>query len=176
MSSNTPIGWADDSANLWWGCFEPAPETGCKNCYARELAKRYGWDVWGRNAPRRMLPSAFDSLKKFQKRAKEEGKRRRVFVNSMSDLSEILPIDHSQFHEMAEARRIFFENVSAGEYPDLDLIWLTKLIGNVPKLVPPPWMLDKWPANLWLVPTLTNQPEWTATCESSWTFPRRFAV
>lgn len=157
MAENTKIGWADDSVNLWWGCVEVGP--GCDNCYARELAKRYGHDVWGVNAPRRIIASAFDSLAKFQKRAQEEGWRRRVFVNSMSDLAEILPYRHPQHREINSVRCQFMANLEYGRYPNLDLIWLTKRIGNVHKVVPANWMDGDWPENLWLLASITDQKE-----------------
>lgn len=162
MSKDTKIGWADDSVNLWWGCVEVSSEPkggGCDNCYARELAKRFGHDVWGNDKPRRMLPNAFKQLDRSQALAVKEGRRRRVFVNSMSDLAEILPKEHSNAKEMDIARDRFFNGCDDGRWPDLDLIWLTKRIGNVPKLVPPHWMEGEWPANLWPVLTIVNQYE-----------------
>lgn len=162
MSENTKIGWADDSVNLWWGCVEVSSEPkggGCDNCYARELSKRFGHDVWGNDKPRRMLPNAFKQLDKSQAKAVKEGRRRRVFVNSMSDLAEILPESHPNAKEMETARDRFFNGADEPRWPDLDLIWLTKRIGNVAKLVPPHWMDGAWPANLWLVPTIVNQYE-----------------
>ena len=162
MAENTKIGWADDSVNLWWGCVEVSSEPrggGCDNCYARELSKRFGHDVWGNDRPRRMLPSAFKLLDRCQARAVKEGRRRRVFVNSMSDLAETLPQSHPQSKAIDDARRGFFGNIVQGCYPSLDLIWLTKRIGNVPKVVPRDWMEGLWPKNLWLVPTIVNQHE-----------------
>lgn len=161
MSTNTKIGWADDSVNLWWGCVEVSSEPkggGCDNCYARELSKRFGHDVWGNDKPRRMLPNAFKQLDKSQALAVKEGKRRRVFVNSMSDLAETLPPTHPNWGEVNRARDVFFRRID--DWPDLDLIWLTKRIGNVAKIVPPAWLDGAWPENLWLVPTIVNQYEY----------------
>lgn len=157
MAKDTKIEWADDSVNFWWGCVEVGP--GCDNCYAREWAKKCGRDVWGAYEPRWVLPKAFARLKSFQAQAAAEGKRRRVFLNSMSDLAEILPVIHPQFDEIRKVQHAALLEMGSGKYPDLDLIWLTKRIGNVAKVVPAGWLEGKWPANLWMVPTITNQKE-----------------
>lgn len=157
MAEKTGIEWADDSANFWWGCVRVGP--GCDHCYAETLAERWGHKVWGTDAPRREMPNAFTALAKIQAKAKAEGKRRRVFINSMSDLAEILPEGHPQKERLADIAWRFFIEVEQGAYPDLDLIWLTKRIGNVAKIVPPGWMKWNWPNNLWLLATVVNQKE-----------------
>lgn len=50
MSEKTKIEWANSTASPWTGCTEASP--GCANCYARAMAKRYGWCEWGNGKPR----------------------------------------------------------------------------------------------------------------------------
>lgn len=156
MAENSKIEWCDHSVNWWWGCVEVGP--GCDNCYARELSKRWGFDVWGTDKPRREMPNAFKEIAKFQRKAKAEGKKRTVFINSMSDLAELLPVTHPSARFMYEARSKFMQE-TVHECPDLIFIWLTKRIGNVPKIVPSEWMQGDWPASVWLVPSIVNQKE-----------------
>ena len=40
---NSKIEWCDHTVNLWWGCTEV--HEGCDNCYAKNLAKRYGQEL-----------------------------------------------------------------------------------------------------------------------------------
>ena len=44
MGKYTSIEWCDHSWNPWLGCLEVSP--GCDHCYARELARRFGRQVW----------------------------------------------------------------------------------------------------------------------------------
>lgn len=53
MGEKTGITWTDHTFNPWWGCVEVSP--GCDHCYARTDAKRYGHDVWGKDAGRRFF-------------------------------------------------------------------------------------------------------------------------
>lgn len=51
MSEKTKIEWADSTASPWTGCTPVS--AGCDHCYARTLAKRYGWSQeWGAGVPR----------------------------------------------------------------------------------------------------------------------------
>ena len=51
MSERTRIEWADSTASPWTGCTPVS--AGCANCYARTLARRYGWSQeWGAGVPR----------------------------------------------------------------------------------------------------------------------------
>lgn len=52
MGENTKIEWADHSWSPWRGCTKVSP--GCANCYAEELANRFGptWGGWGKGAER----------------------------------------------------------------------------------------------------------------------------
>lgn len=83
MGSKTGIAWTDATVNFWWGCTKVSP--GCTNCYAATLSKRYGFDEWGPGKPRRQIKSVAGTVRKIVARAKSEGRRLRVFTNSMAD-------------------------------------------------------------------------------------------
>ena len=61
MSATTKISWADSTINAWTVCTERS--AGCQNCFARELAKRYGWgNGWGKGVPRHKFKGAMKNL------------------------------------------------------------------------------------------------------------------
>lgn len=47
---NSKILWTDHTFNPWIGCAKVSE--GCAHCYAETLTKRFGKDVWGRDAAR----------------------------------------------------------------------------------------------------------------------------
>lgn len=128
MAERTAIAWADGTVNFWWGCVEVSPA--CANCYAREFAdKRLHRVKWGKGEPRLWIESAPDTLAKIARRARTEGKRLRVFVNSMSDIFDA-EVDPSW-------RRKAFDYIRA--YPDLDFLLLSKRLENAPAMLPEDW-------------------------------------
>jgi protein gp37 len=81
------IEWCDDTVNAWWGCTKVSP--GCAHCYAETIAKRVGRDVWGPAAARWLrVEAAIRELDAIATRSDREGRPRRVFMQSMSDLFE----------------------------------------------------------------------------------------
>lgn len=84
MGKETGIGWTTSSFNPWWLCTEVSP--GCDNCYARVLAKRYGYG-WGKGVPRRVMSDAYwrEPLK-WNRLAAASGEPWRVFCASMADV------------------------------------------------------------------------------------------
>src|SRR2546421_265721 len=67
------IGWSP-----WKICTEVSP--GCDHCYARELAKRYGWGAWGKGQPRLRTSAAYwRQPLVWDRKAAAAGVRRRVF-------------------------------------------------------------------------------------------------
>lgn len=87
MGSDSGIGWTDDTVNGWWGCQKVSPA--CSNCYAEGFAKRTGKDVWGSSADRMIrVDAAIRELHKIAARGDREGRPRRVFMHSMSDIFE----------------------------------------------------------------------------------------
>jgi protein gp37 len=120
---DTAIEWADDTFNGWWGCTEVGP--GCDHCYARELSRRYGKDVWGPGKERSRNSAKYweDEPKKFERAAISIGRRRRVFFNSMSDVFDA---------EVSQQWRIdLFNRILRTSY--LDWLLLTKRIGRAVK-------------------------------------------
>jgi protein gp37 len=87
MGSDSGIGWTDDTVNAWWGCTKVSPA--CSNCYAEGFARRTGKDVWGPSADRLIrVDAAIRELHKIAARGDREGRPRRVFMHSMSDIFE----------------------------------------------------------------------------------------
>ena len=151
MGKETAIEWADATVNLWWGCTKVGP--GCDHCYAETWAGFTGFKgIWGPGAPRRKIKSAVSTLmnlaldhEKFQA---EHGRRRRVFVQSMSDI----------FDNEVEPSWIE-EALGACERADLvNIMLLTKRISNVSKMIPIGWR-SFWPKHIGLMVTVVNQEE-----------------
>jgi protein gp37 len=84
VAEKTIIGWTTHTWNLAWGCEKISP--GCLHCYADTLSSRYGHDVWGKGKARRTFGAKhWDEPLKWNREAKAEGVRRRVFCSSMTD-------------------------------------------------------------------------------------------
>lgn len=155
MAENSAIEWTEHTFNIAWGCDKVSPA--CKHCYAESLAKRYGFDVWGKDKPRRVLSDAYwrEPLK-WNKAAEKAGKVARVFCSSMADVFE----DHPT---LAGQRARLWPLIKST--PWLRWLLLTKRPENVWTMVPEEW-LDRWPANV--------LPGFTAE-DQEW-FDRRFAA
>lgn len=149
MAQDSEIAWTDDTHNLWWGCVERGP--GCANCYARALATRCGWDVWGPAKPRRIFGAAHArDLVKYQGLAIEQGASRRVFVGSMMDLAE----------ERRDTGRIVRDFLaSVGLYDGLDFLLLTKRPEHYRQIFRDAWPSGRAPANVWIGCTAVTQGE-----------------
>lgn len=145
MGRDTKIGWCDHTFNVVWGCTEISP--GCKHCYAREWAARFGTH-WGDDAARRTMgdkkwaePLAWD------RQAQAAGVPALVFCGSMFDIWENHP------GVRRECERL---------WPLIDkcqwLIWLllSKRPGNALEFAPPAWR-GGWPDNVWAMTTIENQ-------------------
>lgn len=152
MAELTKISWCDHSFNPWTGCSKIGP--GCDHCYAESWAKRSGIVQWGPDAARRRtsgqtwaMPLKWNAQHEAFER--EHGRRQRVFCASLSDI----------FDNQAppQWRRDAFDVMV--HTPHLDWLLLTKRVGNVEKMVPPAWMGDGWPRNIWLGATIVNREE-----------------
>lgn len=146
VGENSKIEWCEHSLNWWIGCESVSP--GCLHCYARDWAKRYGWDFdvrkqttlqtrmkvfkWNVNAPAFIL---------------EHQRRPRVFVNSLSDV-----FDNQVPQDWRDS---LFRTIR--QCHNLDFLLLTKRIGNARKMLPHDWG-DGWP-NVWLMATICTQEE-----------------
>lgn len=165
MAENTKIEWADHTVNLWWGCAKV--HAGCKNCYAEKWSNRKMHDdtvLWGENAPRRLIKSAFSDLTKFQNKAKKENKMVRVFCGSMMDIFEDTkelvnptqepgkPITHT--HQL---RDILFHMIDIGMFPNIEFLFLTKRPKNISKMILSQWVDVGVPLNVWFGTSISDQ-------------------
>lgn len=143
MGANTKIEWTHHTANTWWGCTKVSD--GCKNCYAEAWSNRWGENIWGKNASRRMIKSVWGDVRKWAVAAAAAGERRRVFWGSMMDVCEDRP-------DLVEPRKRMCGLIE--ELEDLDFLLLTKRPENYPTLMP--W--KQWPKNAWAGTSVEDQP------------------
>ena len=165
MGEKTEIGWTKHTFNPWWGCARVSP--GCEHCYAEALAKRFGHDVWGNRADRRLFGEKhWREPLKWNETARISGAPALVFCASMADVFEDRP-------ELLEERARLFELVVATPFLRWQL--LTKRPENVLRMVPPTWVRDHdvdgrpweptmteifgagWPPNAWIGTTVEDQ-------------------
>lgn len=152
MAENTKIEWADSTANLWIGCTKISPA--CDHCYAeRDWDIRRKWVTWGPHGDRYYAKAGWQLLRRLQKAAAanggvdpELGRRRRVFVNSLSDTFD----NHKSILWRNEAFALF------EECRHVIIMLVTKRPENVMKMVPSHWVAN-WPENVWLICTAENQ-------------------
>lgn len=164
MAADSKIEWCDDTINFWWGCMKVSEA--CKNCYAEAMAERFHPDkkLWG---PGHEIldrsERAYHDCLKLNRRAIKEGRKRRVFVNSMSDTFES--------HPAAITARLWLWKAIA-ECDHLIFLLLTKRPENVKGMVPAEWVISgykeletggiywdgpKWPENVWVGCTVENE-------------------
>ncbi len=179
MAKNTAIAWCDHTVNFWWGCAKVSP--GCENCYAETLDARFQLHKsiregqgsfsraphWGPDAPRLLrVAAATKEALRYQRKAEKEGRRFRVFTNSMADFFEDrLDMEGARLEALDVMRRT----------PNLDWLILTKRPENILRSLDRAldaasyqsllyawiraWVGDIPPANVWLGTTAENQ-EW----------------
>lgn len=147
MGKNSAIEWTDDTINFWWGCVKVSP--GCEHCYAETMSKRTGRNIWGpaKTTDRWRTKGSWKDILKWDREAKAEGKRRKVFAQSMSDFFE----DHPQVKTWREEAIEIFECLEW-----VDILLLTKRIENVMRMVPARW-LESWPEHIWMGTSIENQ-------------------
>lgn len=160
MKIESKIEWTDYTINPWWGCAKV--HTGCKNCYAEYLSEtRYKNGVWGENAPRRAIKSAFLDLDKIQKKAAKQGVKFRVFIGSMMDIFEdskplLNPTETEK--ETGDLRNKLFNGITEGKYPNIVFLFLTKRPENIFGVVPHEWKGENCPPkNIWFGTSISNQ-------------------
>jgi protein gp37 len=179
MAETTNIEWADATFNPWWGCVKVSP--GCTNCYAENDARRYGYDVWGADKPRRYMSDDYwKQPLKWNENATQAGRRLRVFCASHADVFE----DNANLNErLDEIRMRLF--IMIKRTTNLDWLLLTKrpemvrtVLGRVEQLALEEhtnfdgrhhstrgtvfewlkmWLHDFPPANVWLGTTVEDQ-------------------
>ena len=144
MAQNSRIEWTNHTFNPWWGCTKVSPA--CDHCYAETWAKRMGHAVWGHRSERRFLSEAYwKQPHQWNRVAKQERSRARVFCASMADVFEWRK-------ELSPPRQRLWKLID--ETPFLDWLLLTKRPHLVTRLVP--WT-TKWPHNVWIGVTAENQ-------------------
>ena len=146
MAEISAIEWTDATVNFWWGCRKVGP--GCDHCYAETWAKRWGIPDYDASGVRRKIEGAIALIRKLQRGADKweakHGRRRRVFIQSMSDFfdNEVDP---------AWRAEAWAEIVAADR---LDIQLVTKRIPQVRKMISGPW-----PQHVGLIVTVVNQDE-----------------
>lgn len=157
MAENSKIEWTDHTVNLWHGCAKV--HTGCKNCYAEATAKRWGFDIWGEKASRKEIKSAFNDLRKYQKKASETGQKAVIFCGSMMDIFEATkPLKNAKGEDLSyttsEPRIKLFTEITGGVYPDLIFLFLTKRPQNILEILKP---YAEIPDNCWFGTSISDQ-------------------
>jgi protein gp37 len=118
MGTASKIEWTDHTLNVWRGCEKVS--AGCDNCYAEAMSHRNPAVLgeWGPDGTRAMASADYWKLPfKWDRMAKKEGRRHRVFCLSLGDWLEDRP-------ELIEPRARLLETVE--ETPNLDWLLLTK--------------------------------------------------
>lgn len=155
MAENSNIEWCSHTVNLFWGCSKV--HTGCKNCYAEFLSdKRYKNNLWGENAFRKRIKSAFPDLDKYQKQAQAVGEKHKVFIGSMMDIFEDSKPLVGEDYETEILQMQLFDKIDEGKYPNLIFLFLTKRPQNISFMIPNNW-LDNPPQNVWFGTSISNQ-------------------
>jgi protein gp37 len=146
VGENSKIPWTHHTFNGWWGCVEVSPA--CDNCYARSLSERWGFDVWGKDKPRRFFGDKhWNEPLKWDRKAREAGRRDRVFAYSMADLFE----DRRDLDPWRERQWRLVEAT-----PNLDWMLLTKREDCLERMLPERWLKNPLP-NVWLGTTAENE-------------------
>lgn len=164
MGKNSTIEWTHHTQNLWWGC--TFVHEGCHSCYAFVDAKRYGYNIWGDDSPRRAIKNAWDEFNRFQSDAEKAGEIHRVFVGSMQDIFEKPKemINHKkielvegqdEFWHTGQLRDKFFNEV-VPNCPNLMFLLLTKRPANINKYIPDSWKTNP-PKNVMFGTSVVNQ-------------------
>jgi protein gp37 len=154
VGKNSKIEWTDHTFNPWWGCVEIpapvcAPGSGCDHCYAKALAKRYDFKVWGKDEPRRFFGDKhWKEPLTWNRDAEKAGQRKRVFCGSMCDVFESRT-------DLIRPRERLFEMIQ--QTPWLTWMLLTKRPQAIEALWPLDWEQTGILPNLWLLTTVESQ-------------------
>lgn len=131
MAENSGIDWTGNTHNFWWGCNKVSSE--CTHCYIDGIMRRAGQVPFG--GP--MRTKNWANPHRWERQAKKDGRRIRVFTCSMSDF----------FHPGADEWRPEAWEVIR-QCPSLDWQVLTKRPELIVDRLPPDWG-DGY-ANVWL--------------------------
>ena len=149
MSAVTKIAWCDSTFNPWIGCTEISTAKsgggGCDHCYARQLDARKRWGGithWGAGVPRYRTKDWKKPLR-WNAEAAKTGERWTVFPSLCDPFDNEVPMIWR--HDLWQLIR---------DTPYLTWLLLSKRIGNVEKMWPPPLL-----PNIWLGASIVNQEE-----------------
>jgi protein gp37 len=162
---DSKISWTNHTFNIVWGCWKKAPR--CANCYAEAWAKRCGWDVWGRDKPRRIFQAPYwQQPLDWDAAAAKTGKRTFVFCSSMADIFEVHPTT------TAERKKLW---PLIERTPHLTWLLLTGEPENIEQAFYDVWEHDyshgwKIPPNIWFGASAGTQVE----LEQNWPLLERF--
>ena len=145
MAETTGIAWCDATFNPWVGCTKIS--AACDFCYAEGWAKRTGHPELWAGERRRTSASNWAQPIKWNRRAKESGRRLKVFCASLADW-----LDNQAEQQWREDLAVLID-----ETPHLDWLLLTKRPQNFDRYAP--WHHDDVPPNVWLGITAENQTE-----------------
>lgn len=137
---NSMIGWTHHTWNPWWGCDKVS--AACLHCYIGQIMRRSGNEPF--HGP--MRTKNWKSPKIWNRKAKEDGGRRRVFTCSMSDF----------FHPGADAWRPEAWEIIR-ECNQLDWLILTKRPELIADRLPSDW--GRGYPNVWLGTTIEDQSQ-----------------
>ena len=139
MGETTRIEWAHHTFNPWRGCQKVS--SGCDNCYAEAMTKRFKIGSWGAGAIRGERPPAYwQQPYKWDAKAAKAKVRRRVFCGSM--------IDVFDNQAPADARPRLWQIIR--ETPHLIWMLLTKRPENIKEMLPSDWWHPSTYGNVWL--------------------------
>ena len=140
----TIIAWCDHTFNPWMGCTKVSD--GCRNCYAEAMTRnRMGLSLWGAGG-KRQITKTWQNPLKWNLKAREVGKRHRVFCASLCDVFE----DHATANE---ARPRLWDLVRS--CTSLDWLILTKRPERIAACLPMDWGISGWP-HVWLGTSIEN--------------------
>lgn len=146
MAEQTGIEWTDHTWNPWEGCTAVSPA--CDHCYAENITKRFGKDIWGAHASRRKTKTK-PNVYKWNRKLESNAKREKVFVASMADVFD----NHKSI--LPEWRNEIWQTIK--DCDNLDFLLLTKRPQNIKRYLPEDWG-DGY-ENVWLGATVENQKE-----------------
>lgn len=154
MGANSKIEWTDHTFNGWVGCAHVSPA--CDHCYAESWAKRSGHPELWNGTRRRTTAENWRQPLLWDKRARQQGVRKRVFCMSLADVFD----NEADPQWRADLMKL------VGMTTHLDWLFLTKRIGNARRMLNeamdrlhlPRWDQDPW-RNVWIGATVVNQDE-----------------
>ena len=137
--ARTAIEWTDYTFNPWAGCVKVSD--GCRHCYAESFSKRFKtFGEWGVNGTRKRTSEVnWRKPLNWNKKAKEQGTRYKVFCASMADVLEDRPELESWrmdlLHLINQTRYLDWQiltkrpqnsHLLSGGFSDEEMFWFTE--------------------------------------------------